>query len=341
MSVQAIQKERIRKMFIYNKKVAAILLLATFTTIMIAFPTSIFAASTPQAAAGEKTTITQEFTYKEGEKPNIKQEISQFGQVFTLVSVSDPKTNKSLPKSRSHTYQVSSSYTPEQLSQAPKNVTLTPVYGTGKRQVDREETIKNLPDNDVDRLALKKAYTDTDGHGPGTEAKGELVLAEVRFEPAGWDEDGLPNNYTAYVFYRGEETYTKLLYYEAVTTYTDTVTEDGDATYTVVATYEGDAPEEDEPEDSTADYTEDDDYVAAAADEGAGGGAGPDGGESVAETETAAEAAGKTASGFPFTLGELSTLGTAAIATMAAAIIALLFLGIYNRRRVRESAQAS
>jgi len=323
-------------MYIFNKKVATLLLLATFTAIIIAFPASSFAASTPTGAAREKTTITQEFSYKEGEKPNINEEITQFGQVFTLVSVSEPAASKTLPKSRSYTYQVSSSYTPEQLSQAPKKVTLTPVYGTGKRQVDREDKIENLPDNDVERLSLTRYYTDTEGHGPGVEVKGELVLAEVKYEPKGWDEDGIPNNYTAHVVYRGEETYTALLYYEAVTTYTDTVTEDGDTTYTVVATYEGDAPEEETTEETATEYTDDDDYGTAVADEGGSGG----GGE-AANTEAATDVTKTSASDFPFTLGELSTLGTAAIATMAAAIIALLFIGIYNRRRVRENTQTN
>jgi len=323
-------------MYIYNKKVVAVLLLVTITVVMMIFPAGTFAAGAPQAAAGEKTTVTREFTYMEGESPNINQEISQFGQVLTLVSVSEPKANKGLPKKRSYTYQVSKSYTPEQLSQAPKNVTLTPVYGTGKRQVDREETIKNLPDNDVDRLPLIKTYNNTDGHGPGTHVKGELMLAEVRYEIAGRDEYGLPDNYTAYVVYRGEETYTALLYYEAVTTYTETVTEDTGTTYTVVATYEGDAPEEEITEESAAGYTDDDDYGAAVADDGSGGGGTADD-EGIAGTET--EAAKTSSFSFPFTLGELSTLGTAAIATMAAAIIALLFIGIYNRRRLRENTQ--
>ena len=297
-------------MYIYNKKILAVLLLVIIVAIMIVFPAGAFAADMAPGAIAEKTTIKQEFTYKKGETPNIQQEIIQFGQVFTLVSVSEPAEDKTLPATRSYTYQVSSNYTPEQLSQAPKNVKLTPIYGAGKRQVDRIETVVDLPDNDVDRLPQRKMFFDTNGRGPGAALRGMLVLAEVEYVPSGWDEDGLPDNYTAHVYYRGEENYTALLCYEAVTTYTKTVTEDGDTMYTVVATYEGDAPAAAEPG------------------EPASGGA-----------EDSAPVSPEVT--FPFSLGGLSALGTAAIVTMAAALISLAFIGIYNRYRLRESTQAN
>ena len=266
-------------------------------------------------AEGEKTTFQQEYTYNEGETPNIHEEISQFGQVFKLVSVTEPVATSSLPRERSYTYKVSVYYTSDQLSQVPGNVKLTPIYGTGKRQVDRKETIRNLSDNDVDRLPRLKTYSDTNGRGPGAGVRGQLVLAEVRYEPKGWDEDGIPNNYTAYVYYRGEETYLALTHYEAVRTYTDTITEDGEVTYTVVATYEGEAPAGDPDEDLAPVVIEED-----------GAGADNFGGEPAASFR------------FPFSPSSLSPLATAAIATIAAAVLTLVFLGIFNRRRLRESA---
>ena len=297
-------------MFIYDRRLILILLL----TIMAAI------AMVPSCgyAEDEKTTFQQEYTYKEGETPNIHEEISQFGQVFKLVSVTEPVATGSLPSERSYTYKVSVYYTPDQLSQVPGNVKLTPIYGTGKRQVDRKEMIRNLSDNDVDRLPRLKIYSDTSGCGPGADVRGQLALAEVRYEPRGWDEDGIPNNYTAFVVYRGEETYLALTHYEAVRTYTDTITEDGEITYTVIATYEGEAPSGDPGED----------LPPAVIDEG-GTGADNSGGEP--------EVSGTASFRFPFSLSTLSPLAIAAIATIAAAVLTLVFLSIFNRRRLRES----
>ena len=303
-------------MFIYDRRLVLLILLSIMAAIAMA-PSGAFAES-------EKTTFQQEFTYGEGETPNIPQEISQFGQVFTLVSVTEPVATSSLPKSRSYTYRVSAGYTPEQLSQAPVNARLTPIYGLGKRQVDRRETIRELPDNDVDRLQKRKAYKDTNGRGPGAGSRGELTLAEVRYEPMGWDEYGLPDNYTAHVVYRGEESYRKLLYYEAVSTYTDTVAEEGVSAYTVVATYEGPAPPDDDAVDELAAVPTGED---------------PEPGEPAPQgAESTASAPGENSFRFPFSFDTLSPLGAAAIATMAAAVLTLFFLGVYNRRRMRESA---
>ena len=308
----------------FSFKIRAIVVLTLSIIVAIsARPAGAFAAQESTAGSdGQKTAITQEYTYKEGETPNIPQKIIQFGQVFKLVSVSEPAANSSLPTSRSYTYRVPVSYTPDQLSQAPKNVRLTPVYGTGKRQVDRKETIEGLPNNDVDKLPRSKIYGDTNGRGPGANVNGELVLAEVKYEVAGRDEDGIPNNYKACVVYRGEENYSTLLYYNAVATYTDTVTEDGVKTYTVVATYEADVQKKDGIEEPAQNVSDGD---------GSGGANGP--------ALDVSEGGGSDGSAFsfPFSLRTLSPLGTAAIATIIAAVLTLVFIGIYSRRRARES----
>jgi len=305
-------------MFIYERKLILILLLTIMCT-MAMIPGAAYAAA-------EKTTFKQEFTYREGETPNIQKEISQFGRVFTLVSVSDPVATASLPQNRSYTTRLSAAYTPGQLSRAPKNVKLTPVYGTGKRQVDRLEAVKELPDNDVDRLAQRKVYKDTNGRGPDARASGELVLAEVKYEVTGRDADGIPSEYTAHVIYRGEETYRKLLFYEGVTTYTtadaeaDAKAGEGVSTYTVVATYEREEAENDGLDGQAA----------------AGvGGSGAEGGGSAGEASGGGISA---LFSLPFSLSGISPVGAAAIATLAAAALTLLILGLYNRRRLRAEA---
>ena len=213
----------------------------------------------------------------------------------------------------------------------------TPVYGTGKRQVDRVEIIENLPDNDVERLPRLMAYSDTKGRGPGAGADGELVIAEVRYIPTGWDEDGIPNNYTACVYYRGEEAYSAVLYYEAVATHTGTRTGDGEPADTVVVIDEGEPPADEDPDSPPpiASEGERPDVPPPAVSEGEGPGpAGP----AAPETEGTGTASSASSFRLPFSLAGLTPLGTAAIATIAAAVLMLVFLGAYNRRRIHESA---
>ena len=335
----------------YRKKVTIVLLITMAALAML--PVGAFCAQ--ESAQGEKVTATREFTYREGETPDIPDSIIQFGQTLVLASVSSPVANKSLPQTRTHTYSVSTTYTPDQLAQAPSNVTLTPVYGEGKRQVDRKETIRNLPNNDVEKLPKRKTYTDTDGRGPGAAVNGDLALAEVRYEVTGLDTDGLPNKYSAHVVYRGEETFTNLLYYTAEEIFTRDVAEGGETLYTVVATYEGYAP--------APGYGTDGGYVPAGPGDGnvpprpdAGMGAGADGAYDAGTVEyspvddgPAGDALyteggdGKTVipdaeapTGKPSLLASMAGLppvGVAALATVVAAAVALVTLGAYNRRK--------
>ena len=345
----------------YRKKAMMALLIALAVLAML--PAG--AAFAQEGAQGEKTTVTQEFTYKEGEAPDIPSGISHFGQTLTLVSVSSPVASTAPAKTSAYTYQASVSYTPDQLSQAQPGAELTPVYGTGKRQVDREETIRDLPDNDVEKLPVRKVYSDTDGRGPGATVNGDLALAEVKYEVTGLDTDGLPNKYSAHVVYRGEETYSVLLYYTAEATYTGTVAEVGETTYTVVATYEGYEPAPAEgPEDSPASIGPDtgidagadvpyDAEADAPYDAGADASydAGADGyspadsnsGEDVLfiedGDELAASAGAEAPSGKPSLLASLAGLppiGVAALATIIAAALALVTLSVYNRRKARD-----
>ena len=285
-----------------------------------------FSAQTQDNAQNkEKTIVTQEFKYKKGETPDIPNKINQFGQVLTLASVSDPVESASLPENRTYTYQVSKTYTPEQLSQAPGNVKVTPVYGYGRRQVDRKETITGLSSNDVDMLSARKIYTDTNGRGPGAKEDGELVLAEVKYEVEHRDEHGIPDRYTAHVVYRGEESFEPLMHYTAVATYTGTETIIGEPSYTVVATYEGDAPAATETAElppGVPDAEMTDPYAAAGSSESKSG------------------FARLFSLGRLLTLGSLSKTGIATLAAVAAAILTIVIIGIYNKRRVRESSQA-
>ena len=319
-------------MFMNYMKIKLIIALLAAMAVIVVIPMGSFAAQDQPAANnsgnandGQKTRVYQEFTYKDGEKPDIPEKINQFGQVLTLVSVSDPVESKTLPDSRTYTYQVSKSYTPDQLSQAPDNVKLTPVQGTGSRQVDRAETITDLSNNDVDKLPQRSIYTDTKGKGPGASVNGDLALAEVKYEVAHRDEYGMPDSYTAHVVYRGEETYTAVMYYMAEATYTNTEALGGEITFTVIATYEGDAPVADGLSEDTSGVEEPEmtGQVTGAAD------AEPQGSPALLSMIK-----------FPFSLGDLSPAGAATLAAIAAVVVMLLIIGNYNKRRIRESSQA-
>ena len=340
-------------MFINDLRIKIVAALLVALAVAIVIPTGTFAAdnqkqaqgqSVPQAAGsgsengGGKTTITREYTYKAGGAPDIPQRVSQFGQTLTLVSVSDPVESKTLPENREYTYQVSKSYTPDQLANAPKNVKLTPVSGTGSRQVDRAEKIENLPDNDVEKLPPRKTYSDTDGRGPGAGVSGDLALAEVKYEVTHRDQYGMPDKYTAHVVYRGEETYSAIMYYTATVTYTGEKIVEGEPTYTVVATYEGEAP-------AAVDTTENPPVADNAGAQAASNVADPG---AAAGADIAGSAGSDAATGtafvdgqsrFPSFLGELSPIGAAAFATVIAALITILIISVYNKRRIRESSQ--
>jgi hypothetical protein len=327
-------------MYLYNKKVLVLLL--TVMGILLIFPSGAFAAQKEGSSidasdvnsGGRKTTVKQEYSYKEGEKLDIPQAIRQFGDVFSLVSVSDPVESSSLPKSRTHTYRVSGSYTADQLSQVPENVKLTPVYGEGKRQVDRSEVIRNLSDNEVEKLPGGKIYTDTDGRGPGGRASGDLTLAEVRYDVAGRDADGIPNNYTAYLVYRGEETYTNLLYYTGEATYTKTAIEDGVKTFTVVASYESGTTDGGAAEDGTAEGSS---MVVPGDGDAAAGNSIGEGADTSSGGNGVSAARGGLFSQLSGALGGLSPIGAATLATVVAAVMTLFALGVYNKKKAKSA----
>jgi hypothetical protein len=257
---------------------------------------------------------------------------------------------------------VTAAYTPDQLAQVPKGVKVTPVYGDARRQVDRNITIEDLSTNCVDMLPQTKVFSDTNGKGPGARTKGELVLAEVKYEVTGFDEDGLPNSYTAHTVYRGEESYSVLMYYAATRTYTDTVEGEGDgaaASYTVVATYEGEEPTGEHAGGSGGGASTDGSDSGASAGgsgngasaggsgaDGSGGSGSGDGASGDSDAVADPSAAGVLSEVFgsfgdlitsrlAALIGSMSPIGVFALVTIAIGALTLLTLGIYIKRRIR------
>lgn len=92
-------------------------------------------------------------------------------------------------------------------------------YHSYRIQVDREVVIPHLPDNDVTRIPASQSFEVTSEITPGATQLNKLELLYVYYEVAGRDHLGLPNNYTAYVTYRGQEGYHELAWYDVLANY--------------------------------------------------------------------------------------------------------------------------
>ncbi|MDR3305142.1 MAG: hypothetical protein LBS85_03795 [Clostridiales Family XIII bacterium] len=235
--------------------------LPLLTLLLVFLPAApAYATAAPENAAGG--TMSVEYRYTEGETPDIQQEITQMGLVYTLISQSEPMLESTLPNTRTYRYRIEGALLPWQLEEINKigNVTLTPVNIVQEREVDKTAEIQ-MPTNDVDDVPLKMAFEVTSGSSPSGYESKELDRAGVAFSVNGPDEDNLPSGYTATVVYRGIETYAVIGYYLGESTYTTSVQEGGTAAYVIVAEYETAAPiiteppepEAEEPEEEPAD----------------------------------------------------------------------------------------
>jgi hypothetical protein len=111
------------------------------------------------------------------------------------------------------------------------------VYESWSRQVDRYYEIEGLPDNDVARLPATMDFEVSSDAAPAATQTKTLALLDVRYEVQGTTSLGLPNNYKAYLTYRGEESWLELHHYIVTATYQGTVVSTTPS-YIITATYE-------------------------------------------------------------------------------------------------------
>jgi len=95
----------------------------------------------------------------------------------------------------------------------------TPRYRAYLVQVDRMHVIGGLPDNDVSRLPVYMDFEVACEVTPGASVIRTLRILDVSYEIAGRDHLGLPNNFTAYVTYRGQEGLHELEFYDVTANY--------------------------------------------------------------------------------------------------------------------------
>jgi hypothetical protein len=171
--------------------------------------------------------------------PTVPQTILEFGREYALVRTAEPVLEAMLPVTRTYTYTVAGVVSKEDMKAIAGlgNVSLQPTLASVEQQIDKTEVIENLPTNDVEYLPQTREYEIQSDAYEGAVTKGALNRAGVEFKLMGYDEYGLPDNYTAIVTYRGVETYLEPRYYNAEATYT-TNTTNTVPSYVIVAEYE-------------------------------------------------------------------------------------------------------
>jgi hypothetical protein len=220
----------------FSSVAAAIVALLLYTA--IALP--VFGVEAEEGGDVSDTLITVEYRYTEGEAvPTVPQTILEFGREYALVRTAEPVLEAMLPVTRTYTYTVAGVVSKEDMKAIAGlgNVSLQPTRASVEQQIDKTEVIENLPTNDVEYLPQTKEYEIQSDAYEGAVTKGALSRAGVEFKLVGYDEYGLPDNYTATVTYRGIETYLEPQYYNAEATYT-TRANQSVPTYVIVAEYE-------------------------------------------------------------------------------------------------------
>ena len=208
-------------------KIICVMILAVIALLL---PGTVFAQNAQDPDPGPEWNIKIEFRYSKGEEGKLKipNTISMYGRTYQLVNKSEPVLETTLPAMRTYTWLIEGSVSEAGRSalDGVDGLEFTPTTVEIGRVVDRHETIEGLATNDVEGIALTKAYPD-----------GEFVRAAVRFDVEGLDEFDLPVSYAAEVVYRGLEKYIGPGY-EVRASYTTKEDLDGVPLYVIVATYE-------------------------------------------------------------------------------------------------------
>ena len=209
-------------------------------TLAMALPAAVFATDAPPPENMAGGTFQAEFRYLAGETPDIPQEMTRFGFVYRLVSVSDPVLEGELPAVRTYTYRIDGALSEEQVNSIAGlgSLKLTEVYLLYEEQVDVVD-VMSRPTNDVEEVPEQKAFTVKVASLDDPDRTEERVLDRVgvTFSDLEYDQLGRPAGYTATAVYRGVQTYRGFGYYLAEATFVTYEDEPGDEYYVVVASY--------------------------------------------------------------------------------------------------------
>ena len=208
--------------------------------VTLALPMVTFAAPDP----GNNLTI--EYRYAEGETANVAETVSQFGIDYRLIGQSDPVLENSLPVTRDYVYRIDGILSDADRAQVANipGLRLDPVEVKLTRKIDFEDTLRGLPNNDVDSLeasAVYKARVDSMKTNSTAVIIEGPALTGVTFNVATWEpgfEGRLPETYDADIIVRGVEEYWETGYYIATMSYVNSVVESDLDIYIIFAEYE-------------------------------------------------------------------------------------------------------
>ena len=203
------------------------------------FPYPAYATAAPDSVP--EWNIRIEFRYTEGQesKVNIPNNIVRLGRGYHLIDRQPPVLEKTLPAERTYTWHIEGVLTEKEIKDLEEadGVKLKAVSVPVGKLVDKTETLKDLPTNDVDALPYTKEFKVASATSPGGLTSENLKCAAVRFEVQEYDEWDLPKYYEAEIVYRGLETVMEEGYYKVDQVYTSTEDLDDVAQYVIVATY--------------------------------------------------------------------------------------------------------
>ena len=215
----------------------ALVICLSMTPLSLAFANE----PTQQIGADGNLTYTQKYLSTEG-APTLPESVSRSGDTFSLLSTS-AAVDSSYEKPRQYfTYQASSQVSadgvgnwtaffpasyPINEGEYQGSIGLDPTtpftvaerYQSYLVQVDKQVTISGLPDNNVARLPEYMDFEVVSSSTPGATMINTLKIVYVTYEIAGRDHLGLPNDYTAFVTYRGQEGLHEIAFYDVIANY--------------------------------------------------------------------------------------------------------------------------
>ena len=248
-----------------NKGVSILASIFTITItalLVISALPSLAVAEEAKASSNAPQTIEREYRYQDGQEPLVIEEaiVDEGGNSYRLVSFDAPIADPTYARpTQSYTRQYTTNISKDDINNlsyyfaesfyiedgpfvgnippAANPYYIIAIYESFTGQVDRYHTIENLPDNDAIRIPMQMDFTVSSSEGPEATQTATLNLLFIEYEITGTNALGLPNNYTAHLTYRGQESWLELIGYNVTAYYEGTIDSNVEQ-YVIVSRYE-------------------------------------------------------------------------------------------------------
>lgn len=226
-----------------NRKIFSLALALSLSIQLIVMPAAIAAEdpSTPRENPDGSLTIVKEYPSTDT-APSLPETITQGGLDYTLDTTQTALAEGFVPPRQAYvrnafsevplsginnlgayfpaTYPIDDGVYKGEISLDPITpFTVVERYEVYRVQVDKTTEFYDLPDNDVSRLPVYQTFTVSSSVYPGATTTATLQIVDVTYTVVGTDHLGLPNNYTAFATYRGQEEYAQLHHYDVTANY--------------------------------------------------------------------------------------------------------------------------